>query len=55
MNPKDSEGYNNLGICYKNLNFIEESIASFKQAIRLNSSYADAYYNLSNVYEMQGK
>ena len=54
VNPKDSEGYNNLGICYKNLNSIEESITSFKQAIRLNSSYADAYYNLSNVYEMQG-
>ena len=25
VNPKDSEGYNNLGICYKNLNFIDSN------------------------------
>ena len=54
VNAKDAEGYNNLGLCYKNLNLIEDSISSFKEAIRLNSTYADAYYNLSNVYDLQG-
>ena len=55
IDPKNPDGYNNLGISYKNLNLIQEAINAFKQAINLNPSYSDAYYNLSNAFDLQGE
>tara|TARA_B100002019_G_C21268915_1_gene601007 strand:- start:156 stop:1913 length:1758 start_codon:yes stop_codon:yes gene_type:complete len=55
IDPKDPDGYNNLGISYKNLNLIQDAITAFKQAINLNPSYSDAYYNLSNAFDLQGE
>ena len=54
-NPSDPDGYNNLGISYKNSNLIHKAVTAFKQAIKLNPFYSDAYYNLSNAFDLLGE
>ncbi len=47
--------YNLLGLTYMKQNkSIESAIGSFKQAIRTDPKYAEAYFNLATTYATQG-
>ena len=43
-----------LGLIYQWLERSEDSILNFEKAISENPDFADAYYNLANVYKTQG-
>jgi len=45
----------NLGIALDDQGKNEEAIAHYLAAIKINPNYADAYYNLANLFMKQGK
>ena len=46
---------NYLGLCYNLLGDLDEAEKEFKEAIRLNDSYVEAYLNLALTYNEKGK
>ena len=42
--------YNELGICLRATNRINESLESFQNAIKLDSTFSTAYFSLANLY-----
>ncbi len=42
---------NLLGVTYSALENFEDAILNFKKIIKINSNFADAYYNLGNIYK----
>jgi tetratricopeptide (TPR) repeat protein/SAM-dependent methyltransferase len=46
--------HSNLGACYRSMNRIPDAIASFREAIRLDSNFVGARYNLAMALEAAG-
>jgi tetratricopeptide (TPR) repeat protein len=44
----------NLGILYGQMNQLDKAIDAFKQTIKIDSNYADAYHNLGYAYQLKG-
>jgi tetratricopeptide (TPR) repeat protein len=44
----------NIGGVFVNQKQYDNAIAAFNQAIQLSPSYANAYYNLANVFTLKG-
>jgi tetratricopeptide (TPR) repeat protein len=49
--PLDFRSYYELGRAYLALGRHEEEVQAYKEALRLNSKYAQAHYNLSMAYD----
>ena len=47
--------HNNLGVALRDQGKLEEAVAEFRTAIRLNPDYAEAHYNLGFALHSQGK
>ena len=54
-NPDKARPHNNLGLQYWEKGHVEEAIAEFETALRLEPDYMEAYYNLGVVYFKQGR
>jgi serine/threonine protein kinase len=50
----DAEERFNKGISFHSLGFLDEAIAEFNQAVRLDSNYFDAYVKLGDLYMEKG-
>ncbi len=46
----DAESFNNLGVAYSDARQYGEAIVAYREAIRLNSQYFEAHYNLGAAY-----
>jgi tetratricopeptide (TPR) repeat protein len=51
----DAEAQNYFGLVYSRQGRDAEAIAAFQSAINLNKSYAEAYFNLGEVYSRQAE
>ena len=51
--PDFAEGAYNLGILYYSQGQVDEAIAAYKHAIKLDPSYAKAHKNLGEIYVIQ--
>ena len=49
LNSNYAEVHYNLGVTFRKLNKIEESLKSYKNAISIKNEYPDAHYNLGNT------
>ena len=49
VNPNFASAYSNRGMALRELNRLDEAVASYDQAIALKPDYADAYYNRGNA------
>ena len=54
LNPVDVKARNNLGSAYLQLAMDDRATAAFQEALRLDSSYSLAYYNLACVHGRAG-
>ena len=54
LNPLDVKTHNNLGSAYLQLALDDRASAAFQEALRLDSSYGLAYYNLACVQARAG-
>ena len=52
--PMDAIEYFNLGIAYMAIGRHRQEISSYLEAIRLNSNYAQAHFNLAMAYDNLG-
>ncbi len=52
--PHVSVFHNNLGVVDKRLGLLDEAVASYRQAIAIQSSYPEAHYNLAIALREQG-
>src|SRR5581483_4535576 len=43
--------YSNLGVCYRGLGRLEDAIAAFREAVRLDPKFVGARYNLAMALE----
>ncbi len=50
--PLDAVEYFNLGLAYMGMGRHKQEINSYLEAIRLDSSYAKAHFNLAMAYDM---
>ena len=50
--PLDAVEYFNLGLAYMGMGRHRQEINSYLEAIRLDSSFANAYFNLAIAYDM---
>jgi len=48
---RDVSTYNSLGICYSRMNRLDDAVESYRRAIAVDPSYAQAHLNLGFVYE----
>ena len=49
LNPNIANAYNNLGVMYATVGRNKEAIRLFKDAIKLNPKYKEAYFNISSA------
>ena len=54
LNPVDVKARNNLGSAYLQLAMDQRALTTFQEALRLDSSYSLAYYNLACVQARAG-
>jgi arylsulfatase A-like enzyme/Flp pilus assembly protein TadD len=52
---QDPRVYNALGICYHQTGAVEKAIATYREAIKLDSNLAEAHLNLGFAYETLGR
>ena len=45
------KGYFYRGVCYYGLQRLEEAIANYKMALKINPLYARAYFNIGTCYQ----
>jgi tetratricopeptide (TPR) repeat protein len=50
IKPDCAKGYFNLGCVYYRQGKLEEAIASFQQALKMEPNHAEAHYNLGVIY-----
>jgi tetratricopeptide (TPR) repeat protein len=55
IEPQTSQLFSFLGDCYRNLKENEKAAEAYKTAIELDSTNADAYWNLAFLYQILGK
>jgi tetratricopeptide (TPR) repeat protein len=53
--PQDAEAHNNLGNTFKKLGRLDETEASYTQAIVLKADYVEAHCNLGNILQELGR
>jgi tetratricopeptide (TPR) repeat protein len=53
--PHVSVFHNNLGVVYKRLGLLPEAVAAYRQAIKIQPQYPEAYYNLGLALRQQGE
>ncbi|WP_051767888.1 tetratricopeptide repeat protein [Sphingobium sp. DC-2] len=53
--PSDPVHHNNLGIALRQMGQLQEAEACYLEATRLNPDYAQAWYNLANLYAAQDR
>jgi len=49
--PNSEKGYYYRGICYYGLERLEDSIANYKMALKINPLSAKTYFNLGTCYQ----
>ena len=52
--PKDGTAAFNLGVALEDLDRTGEAIAAYEQSIDIDSSNADAHYNVARLHEQSG-
>jgi tetratricopeptide (TPR) repeat protein len=52
--PNDSEANYNLGNCFYDQNQLEEAVVCYQKAVRIDSGFAKAHFNLGSVLQKQG-
>jgi type IV pilus assembly protein PilF len=57
VNPNFTEAHNNIGMIYQEMGFIDKAEEEFKKVLadEKYSSKENAYYNIANLYFIQGK
>ena len=55
MEPKQSPAYNNLGGLLAATSDMESAVTQFEEAVRLQSDFAEAHYNLGLMLLRQGE
>jgi tetratricopeptide (TPR) repeat protein len=50
INPLDSTAYSGIGFCYEELGAYTKAIEAYKQAINIDSDFAEAYFCLGLIY-----
>ena len=53
--PKDSKLQNISGACHQALGDLDSAVISYKKAIKINSDYSKAHYNLAGTFYELGK
>ena len=51
LKPDYAEAYSNRGVALKELNRLDEALASYDKAISLKPDYAEGYYNKALLLE----
>jgi hypothetical protein len=51
LEPGNAAGWNNLGVCYNNLEQFASAIRALENAVKCNPQMLSAYFNLSYAYE----
>jgi tetratricopeptide (TPR) repeat protein len=52
--PRKARPYNNRGVIFKKINFLDSSLADFDRALAIKPDFAEAYYNRGGVHKMKG-
>jgi Tfp pilus assembly protein PilF len=55
LTPTDPQVHNNRGLTQQKMGLLGEALASYEEALRLHSGYADAHYNRGNVLRILGR
>jgi Flp pilus assembly protein TadD len=53
--PDSARAHVNLGVAYERRGMLDEAVAEYRRALRLDPEYLSAHYNLGVAYERQGK
>jgi len=49
LNPQDSQGWNNRGVCFHQIGKLDEARQCFTQALQINPGDSDAQFNLQSI------
>ena len=55
LKPDFADAHSNLGVVLKQLNRLDEAVASCRQAIALNPDYVEAHFTLGMMLEKSGR
>jgi tetratricopeptide (TPR) repeat protein len=53
--PASAINHYGLGIVYSKTSHVPEAVRHFEEAVKLNSDFTDAWFNLASVYEVTGR
>jgi Flp pilus assembly protein TadD/4-amino-4-deoxy-L-arabinose transferase-like glycosyltransferase len=54
LNPRNPEGFNNLGMAYEKKGMPAQAEAAFQKALHADSAYVEAWYNLAFLRQAHG-